>query len=258
MRCICAVLTLFFLLSLFINSPAAIQNPAGTTQKPLYRPNGNEATLVGSIFVDGKVPESPKLDMSADPVCVEINRPQARTDDLLTSNQGLQNAFVYVKDGAALNDYSFAVPASDVSLERRNCRFSPHVAGLRVGQRLSVVNHDPTQHNTHPTPRLNVEWNMTQAVGGEPYIHTFTRPEQFIPVKCNHHPWERAILGVFAHPFFAVSDQLGNYEIRGLPEGSYKLVVWHERLGEKEMEITVARGENRRTDFTFSAPASRF
>jgi hypothetical protein len=56
---------------------------------------------------------------------------------------------------------------------------------------------------------------------------------------------------VFAHPFFAVSDQLGNYEIRGLPPGTYKLVAWHERLGEQEMEITVRPGENRRIDFTF-------
>ena len=56
---------------------------------------------------------------------------------------------------------------------------------------------------------------------------------------------------VFAHPFFAVSDQLGNYEIRGLPAGTYKLVAWHERLGEQEMEITVVPNESRKIDFTF-------
>ena len=56
---------------------------------------------------------------------------------------------------------------------------------------------------------------------------------------------------MFAHPFFAVSDQLGNYEIRGLPEGSYTLVVWHEKLGEKEIEVNVVAGESRRLDFTF-------
>jgi hypothetical protein len=56
---------------------------------------------------------------------------------------------------------------------------------------------------------------------------------------------------VFAHPFFAVSDQLGNYEIRGLPAGTYKLVAWHEKLGEQELEITVVPGESRKIDFTF-------
>jgi hypothetical protein len=254
MRCTRAFLTLLFLVSLFIGSPAAVQNPAETPQKPLYRPTGNEATLVGSILVDGKIPQALKLDMSADPVCDQLNRPQARYEALLTSNQGLLNAFVYVKDGAALNDFSFEVPSSEVVLARSNCRFSPHVLGLRVGQPLALINQDPTQHNTHPTPRINQEWNMTQAAGGAPYVKAFTRPEQFIPVKCNHHPWERAFVGVFAHPFFAVSDQLGNYEIRGLPEGTYTLVVWHEKLGQKEVEITVGRSENRRTDFTFEVP----
>jgi hypothetical protein len=56
-----------------------------------------------------------------------------------------------------------------------------------------------------------------------------------------------------AHPFFAVSDESGRFEIRGLPPGTYKLVVWHERLGEQELEITVTPGETRNADFTFDA-----
>jgi hypothetical protein len=30
-------------------------------------------------------------------------------------------------------------------------------------------------------------------------------------------------------------------------------VVWHERLGEQELEITVTPGETRNADFTFDA-----
>jgi hypothetical protein len=50
-----------------------------------------------------------------------------------------------------------------------------------------------------------------------------------------------------------VSDESGRFEIRGLPPGTYKLVVWHERLGEQELEITVTPGETRNADFTFDA-----
>lgn len=46
----------------------------------------------------------------------------------------------------------------------------------------------------------------------------------------------------------------GNYEIRALPPGTYKLVAWHEQLGEQEVEITVAAGENRQIKFTFDVP----
>lgn len=243
------VLTLLFLVSL---SPAAsFQNPQQTPAKPLYAPTGNEATLVGMITVDGELPKPKKIDMTADPVCVELNRGRSETDFVLTNNQQLLNVFVYVKSGEPLKAYRFATPESEVVLEHRNCRYSPHVLGIRVGQKLSIVNSDPTIHNTHPAPKLNVEWNQTQAAGSEPMVKAFKHAEQFIRINDNHHPWERAYLGVFDHPFFAVSDAFGNYEIRGLPPGRYKLVAWHEAMGEQETEITVAAGENRRLDFTF-------
>lgn len=252
MRRTFAILTLLFLVSLYFSSLAAVQNPQDTSQKPVYHPTGNEASLTGSILVTGELPERFKYDMSADPVCDRLNRPQALTDDVLTSNDRLLNVFVYVESGGPLNAYHFEVPESEVVLARKNCSYTPHVLGIRVGQPFSVVNHDLTVHNTHPMPRLNQEWNMSQAPGAAPFVKPFTRPEQFIPVKCNHHPWERAIVGVFAHPFFAVSDQLGNYEIRGLPAGTYKLVAWHEKLGEQEVELTVVPGESRKIDFTFA------
>ena len=253
MRYAMLVLTLLFLVSLATG--AAFQNPQETPAQPLYRPTGTEATLVGMITVNGEVPKPKALDMWADPVCIELNRGSDKTDFLLTNNQQLLNAFVYVKSGEPLKPYRFEVPESEVVLTHKNCRYVPHVLGIRAGQRLSIVNNDPTVHNTHPVPKLNPEWNMSQAVGSEPFIKTFRRPEQFIFIKDNQHPWEKAYLGVFDHPFFAVSDAMGNYEIRGLPPGTYKLGAWHELLGEQEIEITVTAGENRRLDFTFEVPA---
>jgi hypothetical protein len=50
-----------------------------------------------------------------------------------------------------------------------------------------------------------------------------------------------------------VSDEFGRFEIRGLPPGSYTLVVWHERLGEQQLEMTLVPGEIRNADFTFDA-----
>jgi len=254
MRYAMLVLTLLFLVS-FSSVLASFQNPQETPTKPLYKPTGNEATLVGMVTVNGEVPKPKAIDMWADPVCVELNRGRNKTDFLLTNNQQLLNVFIYVKSGEPLNAYRFEVPESEAVLERKDCRYSPHVLGIRAGQRLSIVNRDPTMHNTHPVPKLNREWNQTQAVGSEPMVKTFSRPEQFIPFKDNQHPWERAFLGVFDHPFFAVSDSMGNYEIRGLPPGRYMLGAWHELIGEQEIEITVVAGENRRLDFTFDVPA---
>ncbi|HEX6730445.1 MAG TPA: carboxypeptidase-like regulatory domain-containing protein [Pyrinomonadaceae bacterium] len=43
---------------------------------------------------------------------------------------------------------------------------------------------------------------------------------------------------LFSHPFFAISDVYGRYEIRGVPPGTYEIVAWHPKAGRQEMEIT--------------------
>jgi hypothetical protein len=250
MRYRASVLTLLLFLPVLLNPNSVSQTPAESSEKPLYQTKGNEATLFGTITVKGTRPKLKTIDMAADPVCGEINH-NREPEWLLTNDDKLLNAFVYVT-GYQLKAHRFELPGSDVAMQRVNCQFFPRVVGLRVGQNLQIWNRDPTYHNTHPTPKLNVEWNQTQAPQTAPLIKTFAREEALIPFKCNQHPWERAYVGVMNHPFFAVSNELGSYEIRGLPPGTYKFVAWHEAFDEQVMEITLAAGENRRIDFTFN------
>ncbi len=241
------VSTLILLMSLLFSSHTAAQQSA---EKQLYRTTGREAVVIGTISVNGTIPKAPIFDMTADPVCQELNK-KPEADWLLTNGNRLLNAFVYIKNGDPLRAYRFELPTTQVLLEHKNCFYSPHVLGLRVGQQLVIGNSDPTTHNTHPTPKINQEWNQSQAPRSPPLIKTFPHQEVLIPFKDNQHPWQKAYVGVLDHPFFAVTDELGNFEIRGLPAGTYTLVVWHEKLGEQEREITVIEGESRRFDFTF-------
>jgi Carboxypeptidase regulatory-like domain len=155
--------------------------------------------------------------------------------------------------GEVLKAYVFDLPDSPAVLEHKGRRYDPHVLGIRAGQPLLILNNDPTHNNTHPTPRNNPEWNQTQPPGAPPVERVFLRPETFIPFKSNHHPWQKAYVGVFSHPFFATSDALGQYKIEGLPPGQYTVVAWHERFGEKTVEISVAQGEAKNISFTFEA-----
>jgi hypothetical protein len=242
------LIVFLFLISLRLS---VAQTPSESAEKPLYNATGNEATVTGVINVTGTIPKPRRLDMSADPVCGQLN-PDPRLDDLLVRDNKVQNAFVYLKS-EFLSAHRFAVPDLDVILVQRNCYYSPRVVGLRVGQTLQIINSDPTVHNVHPTPKFNPEWNYSHPPNAPSLVKTFARPEVLIPFKDNQHPWEKAYVAVMAHPFFAVSDESGRFEIRGLPPGTYKLVVWHERLGEQELEITVTPGETRNADFTFDA-----
>ena len=222
---------------------------AQETEKPLYNPTGNEATVTGTIIVTGTIFPPRRIDMTADPVCIQLNF-KPTLDDLIVRDGKLQDAFIYLT-GESLKSYRFAVPESDVELQHRNCYYSPHVLGVRVGQNLRIVNSDPTTHNTHPTPKVNAEWHQSAPPDSPPFVKKFNRAEVLIPFKDNQHPWERAYVAVMNHPFFAVSNEFGTFEIRGVPPGTYTLAVWHARFGEQTVELTVAPGEIRNADVTF-------
>lgn len=235
----------FWILSLF---QFAVAQEA--VEKPLYQPGGNEATLTGTITVTGAVPRPKRIDTAADPICTESS-PRLYTDDLVVHEGNLQYAFVYVKSDSLAN-YRFAMPESDAVLVQRNCQMSPHVLGIRTNQPLQIVNADRTMHNVHPTPKYNREWNQTHPPDIPPLVKSFDHAEVLIPFKDNQHPWERAYVAVMDHPFFAVTDEFGRFEIRGLPPGTYTLVVWHERFGEQQLEITITPREIRSVDFTYN------
>jgi hypothetical protein len=130
---------------------------------------------------------------------------------------------------------------------------------VQVNQKVSITNSDATQHNIHPTPKLNPEWNQTQANGAAPIEKSFARPEVLIPVKCNQHPWMKAYIGVMRTPFFAVSGANGAFEIKGVPPGKYTVVAWREGGAngqEKTMEVTVPANGAAKADFAFGEAAT--
>jgi plastocyanin len=229
---------------------------ATQSQKRVYERASYTESVYGTISFHGKVPERRMIDMAADPVCDEINR-SPQTGDVIVTDGKLANVFVYVKTERALEEFSFEAPSQSAVLEHKKCQYVPHALGIQVGQTLSVVNGDPTTHNTNVQTIINRPWNVSQPPGGEPILKQFSLAEMFIPFKDNQHPWEKAWVGVFAHPFFAVSKRDGSYRIDGLPPGSYTLVAWHEKYGEQQIAIAVAQGEQKTQDFIFESHDGR-
>lgn len=229
---------------------AASFSAAPQQDKPMYKPTGGEATLVGTISFLGKPPEPFRIDTSADSVCEKFD--PLMTDWVVVENHKLANVVVYLR-GEPLNTYSFETPSAGVTLEHKGCRYVPHVLALQTQQPLWVLNSDVTTHNTHPRPKNNREWNYSQPSGAAAITQRFESPELFIPFKDNQHPWEKAYVGVFSHPFFSVSATDGAYKISGVPPGQYTVVAWHEKLGEQTVDVFVAGSEQKTLDLTFKA-----
>lgn len=225
-------------------------------------PPSDGGTVTGTVAFNGTAPAPKKIDTSADPVCGQRN-PNLQTEDNAVKDGKLANVFVYIKDGAATDGTKvdgYAWPAaSAAALDQNGCHYRPHVMGVMTGQKLSITNSDPTQHNIHPTPKNNPEWNQTQPNGAPPIEKTFARAEVLIPVKCNQHPWMKAYIAVLKHPLFAVSAEDGSFTIKGVPPGTYTVVAWHEGGAtgtEKTMQVTVPANGTAKADFAFGDAAT--
>lgn len=209
-------------------------------------------SVSGVVKLDGTAPKFKPINMSADPYCVKANSTPAFPDQVVVGDGNtLANVVVYVKTGA--EGYSFPTPTDSVTLDQKNCMYTPHVVALMVGQQLSVVNSDDTTHNIHPTPADNREWNKSQPPKAPSITDTFARPEVAIPVKCNVHPWMKSYIAVMANPYYAVTDKDGKFELKNLPPGTYTIEAWQEKYGVVDQTVTIGAKESKTSDFTFKA-----
>jgi hypothetical protein len=49
-----------------------------------------------------------------------------------------------------------------------------------------------------------------------------------VSLRCNVHVWMNGEMMVARHPYYAVTDEYGNFELTQVPPGDYEIVAWHE------------------------------
>jgi len=236
--------------------------PADTAAAPAAGGGGSKVDLTtagnvkGVVAFEGAAPKNEAIKMNADPVCVKANTTPQSQETYMVSADGknLGNVFVYVKDG--LGNYVYDPPSGTAQIDQKNCRYHPHVFGMRVNQPLEIVNSDPTLHNIHAMPKGNSEFNNGQPIQGMKMTHTFDKPEIMVPFKCDVHGWMNAYVGVLPHPYYAVTDKSGKFELKSLPPGTYTIEAWHEKLGTQTANVTLGAKESKDITFAFKAPAT--
>jgi plastocyanin len=207
-------------------------------------------SVSGTVKWDGAKPKAAKIDMSQDPACAKKGENTVET--YAGDGANLANVFVYVKSGA--EKFAADTPTTPAEINQEGCRYHPHVLGVMVNQPVKILNSDQTTHNIHPTPANNREWNESQAPGQAPIDKTFAREEIMLPVKCNQHPWMKMYINVVKSPYFAVTDDKGNYTIKDLPPGDYTLAFVHEKGGTTEQKVTIGSKEDKKgVDVTMKA-----
>jgi plastocyanin len=221
----------------------------GTTA---FAPSAPRAILAGSVSgtvtFTGTPPKMKPIDMAKEPSCAKQHATPVETETVVTGpNDALGFVVVYVSAG----DMGTAATQT-VKFDQHGCQYLPHIQAMHAGQPLEITNSDQTSHNIHPLPSKNPEWNKSQPPGAPP-IETKYDNAEFIPVKCNVHPWMHGYFAVLNTGHFAVTANDGSYTITGLPPGKYTLTAWQEKFGTQTADITITGSETAKANFVFKA-----
>jgi len=274
-------------------STAPTEDESGSKAKPGKKAEPKKAltalkadgtgTLKGKVTYAGDPPKPEKQDFSkADPKS-DIAVCEAGTEDekikqtwKVGPNKGVAEVVVWVQPAAGsyfeLTDDKKKPAQSEVIIDQPHCAFQPHVAVVfptyfdgkkqqPTGQKLTVKNSAPIKHNTNWTPSKSLinrgDNRLVTAQGLEIKVvsgkETEAAAEEFVPIRCQIHPWMSSFVWVLDHPFAAVTDKEGNYEIKGVPAADLTVKYWHESFDKtpKTEKITI-KGDTTK-DFTVSA-----
>jgi hypothetical protein len=201
-------------------------------------------TIKGRVVWDGgAVPKRVAPNLIRDQeACLAAARAAGKeilTDNLVVNpeNRGVRWVIVWLVDPRDADaklplNPNLPAPAKTVTLDASCCFFEPHIVCLREGQTLVCKNGSTVPHGVRfDGPPGNT--NSAQLLPPDKTLEVGGWKASPLPgvMSCAIHPWMRGYVRVFAHPYFAVTDENGRFEIKGAPAGTYRLVMWQEETG---------------------------
>jgi uncharacterized membrane protein/plastocyanin len=204
----------------------------------------------GVVTFEGLTPEPKKLNLPSG--CAPKNGEAVYSNEVMVKNGKLENVLVVVKNASTIrvNELS-AVPQEEVVLDQKGCIYHPRVAAARVGQKVTFVNSDPIFHNVKSVTAVNQKFNLAMPKKNQRETKVFSKPELFLQAKCSVHPWMGAYVAVLDHPYYAVTDSRGVFNLPMLPVGKYTLEAWHEVFGTQTQDIVIHDEGVKDVQFTY-------
>jgi len=145
-----------------------------------------------------------------------------------------------------------ASSANPVRVDNGKCHFVPRVQAAMVGTTLEITTTDPILHNTHSRKRNRfgeTHVNVAIPASSPKVIRKPLHEPGLLSIRCDAHPFMQAWIYAFEHPYFAVTDETGRFELPKVPPGTYQMRLWHEALGTREATVTVTSDVPVRMDF---------
>ena len=203
---------------------AAIQLAAQSPYQVIRVANGG--TIAGTVKWTGAAvkPLSLPITKNGD-VCDPSNGKTRDLERLIVGPAGgVENTVVYLKNvtqGKAMD-----LPEVRVSLNQKNCRYEPHILLVGINMEMKMKNSDPILHNIHMVGAAvyNLPFPLNDMDVKRPM-----RKAGVVDLKCDAgHVWMNAETLVVTHPYYAVTNEQGEFKLTDVPPGEYEIVAWHE------------------------------
>jgi hypothetical protein len=196
--------------------------------------DGGWGAIKGKVVFDGATPpKAVPLDVNKDQDHCLAKGPLLNEEWVVNpKDMGVRWVVVFLKPEAGKSlpvHESLKEPKGDAELDQPCCAFVPHVLAMRGDQKLLFKNPSPVTHTATLKGFVN-DFNVTLPPK-QNQAYPVQVEKNAIPVTCGIHPWMKGWAWVFEHPYFAVTDAEGNFEIKLAPAGAQKLVIWHEAIG---------------------------
>jgi hypothetical protein len=183
-------------------------------------------TIRGTVKWQGAVPHLVASEINKDPeVCDPLGQKHRDLERLLVApSGGVSNTVVFLRNisrGKAMD-----LPVARRFLNQKNCRYEPHILLVPVQATLTVKSSDPLLHTVHMSG--SADYNLPFTAKGQEITRPMTR-EGAVSLRCNAgHVWMNGEMIVAKNPYYAVTDEDGNFELTQVPPGQYEIVAWHE------------------------------
>jgi plastocyanin len=199
-------------------------------------------TISGTVKYAGTASAPKEVEVTKDKEVCGLHK-HFEQDLVVGSDGGIANAVVIVKGAKG------EAKPGEVTFDQKGCDYVPHVLAFPAGSTVKIQNSDGILHNIHTYSTANPSFNMAQPKFKKVISQKVDKPE-VIKVTCDAHGWMHGWWVATDTPYFAVTDDKGNFTIKDVPAGNYTVEVWQEKLGTEDQKADVKDGASATVNFT--------
>ena len=236
---------------------------------------GNGATITGKVTFTGPLSHPPKRFevrkgpevCGAERILTKLEMHNGMVKGVVIALEGVERGKPFsshhdTATGQGRGEFQYAGGnALNLGVRLEKCSFGPFTGVIRADETIRFVNHDPIKHTLHTYALKSRKAKLLKTVhtqslrpqGQTEKVFSAKKLHHAVAVglTCDRHDFMENWLYVVKNPYYAISDESGQFEIDRVPPGDYNLVAWHPVLGMKEQRVTVTPEGSLPIDFDF-------